>query len=104
MAQYKIVMVRHGESVWNAENRFCGWVDADLADTGVEEAKKAGEVFFNLYLQLENNYLKSFFQSITSAHPLCTTAFKRKRFQVRRSIHERSEASHQNPLPHPRCP
>ena len=44
MAKYKIVMVRHGESQWNAENRFCGWVDADLAETGIEEAKKAGKV------------------------------------------------------------
>lgn len=43
MAQYKIVMVRHGESEWNAENRFCGWVDADLAATGVKEAKIAGQ-------------------------------------------------------------
>lgn len=44
MATYKIVMVRHGESAWNAENRFCGWYDADLADSGVAEAKKAAEV------------------------------------------------------------
>ena len=44
MSTYKIVMVRHGESAWNAENRFCGWFDADLADSGVAEAKKAAEV------------------------------------------------------------
>lgn len=43
MAVYTVVMVRHGESAWNAENRFCGWFDADLADSGVEEAKKAGQ-------------------------------------------------------------
>jgi len=44
MATYTVVMVRHGESAWNAENRFCGWYDADLADSGVAEAKRAGEV------------------------------------------------------------
>jgi 2,3-bisphosphoglycerate-dependent phosphoglycerate mutase len=44
MAVYKVVMVRHGESAWNAENRFCGWHDADLAESGVEEAKRAGQV------------------------------------------------------------
>jgi len=43
-AAHKVIMVRHGESVYNAENRFCGWHDADLATTGVEEAKKAGKV------------------------------------------------------------
>jgi len=45
MATYKVVMVRHGESAWNAENRFCGWFDADLADSGVAEAKKAAQVY-----------------------------------------------------------
>jgi 2,3-bisphosphoglycerate-dependent phosphoglycerate mutase len=40
---YKIVLIRHGESVWNKENRFTGWVDVDLTDRGVEEAHKAGE-------------------------------------------------------------
>ena len=44
MAAYTVVMVRHGESAWNAENRFCGWFDADLAESGVAEAKRAGEV------------------------------------------------------------
>jgi 2,3-bisphosphoglycerate-dependent phosphoglycerate mutase len=41
---YKIVLVRHGESEWNLENRFCGWHDADLSAKGVEEAKQAGKV------------------------------------------------------------
>ncbi len=41
---YKIVLLRHGESVWNKENRFTGWTDVDLSDKGREEALKAGEV------------------------------------------------------------
>jgi len=44
MATYTVTMLRHGESAWNAENRFCGWYDADLADVGVGEAKKAAQV------------------------------------------------------------
>jgi 2,3-bisphosphoglycerate-dependent phosphoglycerate mutase len=40
---YKIVLIRHGESVWNKENRFAGWVDVDLTDKGVEEAHNAGK-------------------------------------------------------------
>lgn len=39
---YKLVLVRHGESTWNKENRFTGWTDVDLSEKGVEEAKKAG--------------------------------------------------------------
>lgn len=41
---YKIVMIRHGESLWNKENRFTGWSDVDLSPKGIEEAKKAGEL------------------------------------------------------------
>ena len=41
---YKIVLLRHGESDWNKENRFTGWTDVDLSDKGIAEAKKAGEV------------------------------------------------------------
>ncbi|MEM3341210.1 MAG: 2,3-diphosphoglycerate-dependent phosphoglycerate mutase [Thermoplasmata archaeon] len=38
---YKIVLLRHGESTWNKENRFTGWTDVDLSERGVEEAHKA---------------------------------------------------------------
>src|SRR5262245_14414099 len=39
---HKLVLLRHGESQWNRENRFTGWVDVDLSPTGIEEARKAG--------------------------------------------------------------
>lgn len=41
---YKIVFLRHGESTWNKENRFTGWTDVDLTDTGVNEAHAAGRL------------------------------------------------------------
>ena len=40
----RIVLLRHGESTWNKENRFTGWTDVDLSEKGIEEALKAGEV------------------------------------------------------------
>src|SRR6201992_472173 len=40
----RLVLLRHGQSVWNLENRFTGWTDVDLSPTGVEEAKKAGQL------------------------------------------------------------
>jgi 2,3-bisphosphoglycerate-dependent phosphoglycerate mutase len=40
---YKLVLLRHGESVWNKANRFTGWIDMGLSDRGVEEAKEAGK-------------------------------------------------------------
>ena len=41
---YKLVLIRHGESIWNQENRFTGWTDVDLTATGVVQAKKAGQL------------------------------------------------------------
>ncbi|MCY4743576.1 2,3-diphosphoglycerate-dependent phosphoglycerate mutase [Pelomonas sp. UHG3] len=41
---YKLVLIRHGESTWNLENRFTGWTDVDLTPTGVEQAKSAGRL------------------------------------------------------------
>ena len=41
---YKLVLIRHGESTWNLENRFTGWTDVDLTNTGVEQAKNAGRL------------------------------------------------------------
>ena len=40
----KLILVRHGESLWNLENRFTGWVDVSLSDKGREEAKEAGKL------------------------------------------------------------
>ena len=38
----KLVLLRHGQSVWNLENKFTGWTDVGLSDKGIEEAKEAG--------------------------------------------------------------
>jgi 2,3-bisphosphoglycerate-dependent phosphoglycerate mutase len=41
---YKLVLIRHGESTWNLENRFTGWTDVPLTPTGVEQARNAGRL------------------------------------------------------------
>src|SRR2546428_11401536 len=41
---HKLVLLRHGESDWNRENRFTGWTDVDLSQKGVEEARAAGRL------------------------------------------------------------
>ena len=40
----KIVLLRHGQSTWNLENRFTGWTDVDLSEQGLQEAHNAGKV------------------------------------------------------------
>jgi 2,3-bisphosphoglycerate-dependent phosphoglycerate mutase len=41
---HKLVLIRHGESTWNLENRFTGWTDVDLTPTGIEQARQAGRL------------------------------------------------------------
>ncbi|MFT6589388.1 MAG: 2,3-bisphosphoglycerate-dependent phosphoglycerate mutase [Rhodoferax sp.] len=41
---HKLVLIRHGESTWNLDNRFTGWTDVDLTTTGIEQAKNAGRL------------------------------------------------------------
>ena len=39
-----LILVRHGQSTWNLEKKFTGWVDVDITETGKSEAKKAGQL------------------------------------------------------------
>lgn len=52
----KLVLVRHGESQWNLENRFTGWVDVDLSSKGTEEAKLAGELVKKSGIEFQATY------------------------------------------------
>lgn len=57
----KLVLIRHGESQWNLENRFTGWKDVDLSPKGVEEAKAAGKELKDLGFSFDvayTSYLK----------------------------------------------
>ncbi|MCE9543656.1 MAG: histidine phosphatase family protein, partial [Verrucomicrobia bacterium] len=44
MDMHTLVLIRHGESTWNQENRFTGWTDVDLNEKGLREAKAAGKL------------------------------------------------------------
>ena len=57
----KLIAIRHGQSIWNAENRFTGWVDVDLSEKGVLEAEKSGKLLKDLNLNYDicfTSYLK----------------------------------------------
>jgi 2,3-bisphosphoglycerate-dependent phosphoglycerate mutase len=53
---YKLVLMRHGESTWNLENRFTGWTDVDLTDKGVAEARHAGKLLQQAGLSFDLAY------------------------------------------------
>ena len=65
----KLILVRHGQSVWNAENRFTGWVDVDLSEKGILEAQKSGQLIKNLNINIDVSYtsfLKRAIKTLTS--------------------------------------
>ncbi len=53
---YTLVVIRHGESVWNKENRFTGWKDVGLSDKGILEAQKAGKILNEVCLSFDFAY------------------------------------------------
>ncbi|MEI6045461.1 MAG: 2,3-bisphosphoglycerate-dependent phosphoglycerate mutase [Chloroflexota bacterium] len=56
MANSKLVLVRHGESTWNKENRFTGWVDVPLTDFGREQAQEAGQIIKESNIRFDQAY------------------------------------------------
>lgn len=53
---YKIVLMRHGESTWNLDNRFTGWTDVDLTEKGIAEARQAGRLLKEAGLSFDLAY------------------------------------------------
>ena len=65
----KLILTRHGQSVWNAENRFTGWVDVDLSNKGVQEAEKSGQFIKELKINIDvsyTSYLKRAIKTLTT--------------------------------------
>lgn len=70
----KLILVRHGKSIWNMENIFTGWTDVDLAPQGIEEAKIAGEIIKDHSVKIDicfSSYLK---RAIKTASIIMETA------------------------------
>ena len=52
----KLILIRHGQSIWNAENRFTGWVDIGLSEQGILEARNSGKLIKNLNINIDISY------------------------------------------------
>ena len=66
--EYTVILLRHGNSVWNQENLFTGWVDVDLSDQGRAEAKRAGELLAESGLKPDLLYTSKLKRAINTAH------------------------------------
>ncbi|CAN5322308.1 2,3-diphosphoglycerate-dependent phosphoglycerate mutase [soil metagenome] len=65
---YKIVFMRHGESTWNLANRFTGWVDVDLTEKGVAEARQAGQLLKEAGFTFDLAYTSVLKRAIRTLH------------------------------------
>ena len=64
----KLILTRHGQSIWNAENRFTGWVDVDLSEQGTIEARNSGKLIKNLNINIDiayTSFLKRAIKTLT---------------------------------------
>jgi 2,3-bisphosphoglycerate-dependent phosphoglycerate mutase len=68
MAEYTLILLRHGNSTWNQENRFTGWVDVDLSDQGRQEAKRAGQLLAESGLKPDILYTSKLKRAINTAN------------------------------------
>ena len=75
----KLILTRHGQSVWNAENRFTGWVDVDLSEKGVEEAEKSGELIKKLNIKIDISYTSFLKRAIKTL----TTILKKNKLDLK---------------------
>lgn len=64
----KLVLIRHGQSEWNLSNQFTGWVDVNLSDKGVEEAKAAGRKIKEAGLEFDQAYTSVLTRAIKTLH------------------------------------
>ncbi|QIL50278.1 2,3-diphosphoglycerate-dependent phosphoglycerate mutase [Weissella coleopterorum] len=64
----KLVLIRHGQSEWNALNLFNGWVDTKLSDKGIAQAKAAGEMLAKEGIEFDQAYTSVLTRAITTLH------------------------------------
>ena len=74
MSNGKLILVRHGQSEWNASNQFTGWVDVALTDKGRAEAVRAGEMLVEAGLKPQVLYTSLLRRAINTAHIALDTA------------------------------
>ena len=75
----KLILTRHGQSVWNSENRFTGWVDVDLSEKGVLEAEKSGQFIKDLDIKIDISYTSCLKRAIKTL----TTILKKNNLELK---------------------
>tara|TARA_Y100000748_G_scaffold199376_1_gene167098 strand:- start:83 stop:787 length:705 start_codon:yes stop_codon:yes gene_type:complete len=77
----KLILLRHGESIWNKENRFTGWTDVDLTKNGKNEAKKAGILISKENLEI-NSVFVSYLKRAINTSKICLKQLNINKYDV----------------------
>ncbi len=85
----KLIAIRHGQSTWNAENRFTGWVDVDLSEKGVREAEKSGRLLQKLNINFDMCYTSYLKRAINTLEIVLKILGKDNRYTKAWELNER---------------
>ena len=89
----KLILTRHGQSTWNAENRFTGWVDVDLSKKGVEEAEKSGDLIYKTGVKIDVSYTSCLKRAIKTLTTILTKNKLPLKFNTSWQLNERHYGS-----------
>ena len=89
----KLILTRHGQSTWNAENRFTGWVDVELSAKGKEEAKKSGELINELNIKIDISYTSYLKRAIETLAIILKISNLQMKFNTAWELNERHYGS-----------
>ena len=89
----KLILTRHGQSVWNAENRFTGWVDVDLSEVGKTEARQSGELLKKLNIQIDICYTSCLKRAIETLTIILNSINPSLKFNTAWELNERHYGS-----------
>ena len=85
----KLILIRHGQSEWNAQNKFTGWVDVDLSEQGVLEAKEAGNLIKKKKINIDISYTSYLKRAIRTLTTILDINKLGKKFNASWQINER---------------
>ena len=89
----KLILVRHGQSSWNALNKFTGWVDIDLSDEGISEAKKSGKLIKKNSINIDVSFTSYLKRAIRTLTIILEENQKEKKFNASWQMNERHYGS-----------
>ena len=90
-----LILVRHGQSLWNKERRFTGWADIGLTDQGKLEAKKAGELIKELNIEFHAYFTSKLKRAVNSSEIILKTLNSKKwTLQIEKTLPRYSNPSY----------